>query len=128
MFEVIVAHKIDADMIEDLVTTMVECNDMTASWCREYDAKGQHAAEAIVGGYTVIFTVDNPDYDASEKKTAENWPTLRKEVDSAVIKKALDLCGIRHPQVLINFIGGNYDANDADVILQLAIYEEVVFC
>jgi len=127
VFKVTITHEFTDEMIDDLITTMVECNDMTASWCLEYDAKGQQVAIAVVRGYDVIFTVDNPEYDANMPRTTENCPTLRKDFDLAVLKKALELCSLLYPQVFRNIVEGNYDANDADVVLQLAIFKEVVY-
>lgn len=43
------------------------------------------------------------------------------------ITKGLILMAEKYPQRLVNFADGDYDADDADIFLQLSLFGEVVF-
>jgi hypothetical protein len=122
-----VTHNISDEMIDDLVTTMVECNDMTASWCHHYEADGLHAAKAILSGKDVFFYVDNPEYDDSSSDTRFK-PLVKKTLNLSILADGLIRCNKAYPHVLRNLVEGDYDACDADTILQVSLFGEAVYC
>jgi hypothetical protein len=60
-------------------------------------------------------------YDLED--TDERLGTLTKES----FVKGCEICCSTYPQVWANIITGNYDADDADVLFQLAVMGDVVF-
>lgn len=123
--KVMVEHTFSEEFIEDILTTAVECNDMTASWCRQYDATGSaDLAKKLFNGESVMFMYDNPEYDEDESGSTE---VIQKALTMSMLREAFTLVGTKYPETLRNFAEENYDADDADVLLQLALLGEVVY-
>jgi hypothetical protein len=57
------------------------------------------------------------------ENTDERLGTLTKES----FVKGCEICCSTYPQVWANIVTGNYDADDADVLFQLAVMGDVVF-
>ena len=119
MIKVVVTHTLTAEDIDDLITTMVECNDMTASWCQRMEASKQ-VSLAILNGENVKCFVDNSEEGLETVELIFNLEGLRKAFQLAVE----DPC---YQEVVSRIVSQDYDAIDADVILQLALFGEVVY-
>lgn len=116
--KVLVEHELSDEDIDDLITTMVECNDCTASWCNSMKYEGINPALTILSGRDITFSVDNPE---------EGPKSVKKVLNLTILKGALILASKTHPHVLYNIVEGDYDAGDADIILQLALFGEEVY-
>lgn len=68
-------------------------------------------------GGSVTFQVENPNEQGS----------LKVNVGAEQLRKGLDLMAQHHPRHFNDFIDENDDAITSDVLLQLAIYGEVIF-
>lgn len=69
--------------------------------------------------------IDDPEYklDVFDVETDERLGSLSQ----ASMCKAFQLAAVMCPHVLSSVLSDNYDANDADILFQYAIMEELVY-
>ena len=116
--------------IADIMTTAMECNDMTASWCHS----------AILAGYTTeLYTPENnqdPWYTHPElyadpllriTVTMQDDDDPAREMTYASIHKGLQLMADKEGRHFADFMAESDDAVTADVFLQLCVFGEVIF-
>lgn len=111
--------EITSQRLADILTSAIECNDMTTAWCggvlfRASDKVGEHhgahgwwygRAEFFEGDYS--FTVD----DAEDGKSHTVTPDK--------MKAGLELMAKKHGRHFGDFMAENDDSVTADVFLQL---------
>jgi len=126
---------IPAADIASVVVTAIEGG--SSYWCARYDIRAAvkaRAAEAkieerplysagafyLLAGWSIEFHHDGPDSEegAADVKTALNYGR---------VIRALSLLADKYPAILARIVSENYDADDADVFLQLALMGEVIF-
>ena len=59
---------------------------------------------------------------------AEEEDVLLGEVNLTTIKTAFEIICAQYPEIYMNLIQENYDANDADVFFQIATMGDITFC
>jgi hypothetical protein len=98
-----------------------------------YKAKemGQAVSEAIGeyilnGGYVQFYDAEE-DYDDDDYQEKYSDKGLLGTVDMNSILEAITIIKKDYPEVWENILDEQYDANDADVFLQLCVMGEVVF-
>jgi hypothetical protein len=99
-----------------------------------YKAKemGQPVSEAIGeyilnGGYVQFYDAEGDEYDDDDYQEKHSDKDLLGTVDMDSILEAITLVKKDYPDVWENILDEQYDANDADIFLQLCVMGEVVY-
>jgi hypothetical protein len=87
------------------------------------EAIGQHI---LKGGYIQFYDVEGED-DEDDYQAQHSDKDLLGTVDLNAILEAITLVKRDYPEVWNNILDEQYDANDADIFLQLCVMGDVVF-
>jgi len=88
------------------------------------EAIGQHI---LNGGYIQFYDAEGEDYDDDDYQEKHSDKDLLGTVDMDSILEAITLVKRDYPEVWENILDEQYDANDADIFLQLCVMGDVVF-
>jgi len=88
------------------------------------EAIGQHI---LNGGYIQFYDAEGEDYDDDDYQEKHSDNDLLGTVDMDSILEAITLVKRDYPEVWENILDEQYDANDADIFLQLCVMGDVVF-
>ena len=141
--QILISTQIDgAQLVEDVIVTALEGGSNYWYWikidehwfevAKRYDiqlAKNENPPRTSANPVTIrisnaLLNVENFSmnvYDLEDPD--ERLGALSKES----FVKGCELCAVKYPNVWANLLTGNYDANDADVLFQLAVMGDVVF-
>lgn len=127
--------------IADLMTTAVECNDMTTQWCAGVYLSGPYKEQEdelkTDEGYPwyanpYFYARDDFEIEVVEVvDEGEDWDDetnlKRHRCDRAKLKQAFELMARDNKRHFDDFLGENEDAITADVFLQLLALGEIVY-
>lgn len=141
--QILISTEIDgAQLVEDTIVTAIEGGSnywywvkVTENWfevAKRYDiaeAKKETPQRLHLSPFSILISnallnVDNFQmnvYDLEDPD--ERLGVLSKES----FVKACEICCTNYPDVWANILTGNFDADDADVLFQLAVMGDVVF-
>ena len=88
------------------------------------EAIGEHI---LNGGYVQFYDVEGDEYDDDDYTEKHSDNDLLGTVDMDSILEAITITKRDYPEVWENILDEQYDANDADIFLQLCVMGEVVF-
>lgn len=110
-FEVTVAMT-QAEVVDLFISA---CQGGSNYWCKELTPKGRHrdVYQAMLAGFRLIDTTGNED-----KKV---------DVTPAMIERGVQLFVAKEVRHYANFISDQWDAETADVFLQLCTFGEVIY-
>jgi hypothetical protein len=88
------------------------------------EAIGEHI---LNGGYVQFYDAEGDEYDDDDYQEKHSDKDLLGTVDMNSILEAITIIKKDYPNVWENILDEQYDANDADIFLQLCVMGEVVF-
>lgn len=119
MYEVTTTHTFTAKDLSDLIITAIEGG--SGYWCERIvimDADGESLS------YQDETLFERPfDLYADECEDGQTY-VARHDLDNSAFGRALELMPAHHRN---NFINDNWDAETADVFLQCALFEEIIY-
>ena len=141
--QILISTLIDgAQLVEDTIVTAIEGGSNYWYWvkvdenwfevAKRYDiaeAKKETPPRLSLSPFSILISnalmnVENFQMNVYDlENTDERLGTLTKES----FVKGCEICATQYAQVWANIITGNYDADDADVLFQLAVMGDVVF-
>jgi hypothetical protein len=141
--QILISTLIDGDqLVEGTIVTAIEGGSNYWYWvkvdenwfevAKRYDiaeAKKETPPRLSLSPFSILISnalmnVENFQMNVYDlEDTDERLGTLTKES----FVKGCEICCSTYPQVWANIITGNYDADDADVLFQLAVMGDVVF-
>lgn len=125
-----IKQEVSFQRIADIMTTAMECNDMTASWCTKAE-RTQFTAELDSGEgpwYSKLETYADPMFKATFTVDYGDGDSSRQyELTAASVAIGLQLMADKQPRHFADFMNEGEDAITADVFLQCCLLQMVIF-
>jgi hypothetical protein len=128
-FSINTTAKVTAQAVADLITTALEGGSNYWLRCvelvRPHPPEGQDGpwyadASVYVGEFEILCTYDDPDGDEGV-----DYKTSR--VGREAVATGLALFSQAYPRSFGRFLNEDYDANDADIFMQMLLLKEVIY-
>lgn len=117
-----------ATLVSDVLCAAIESGTAGAYWLRGFNSRAQRRHDFE---YTALHIGAMLRDDDGKPATEYDEPVKHSRIGAARIAHALELMFTKgntsHAERAGRVLSGNFDAPDADVVLQFAAFEEVVY-
>jgi hypothetical protein len=127
---IIARQEISYDLFEDIIVTALEGG--SNYWCaidlsNTGVPKEKYAGEPLSVKVAKMIWYDRIDLPVFDAEGDEEDTEPLGKVNIATIKTAFEILCSQYPDIYMNLIREEYDANDADVFFQIATMGEITF-